>query len=223
MESNNISKASVLDFATSFGMNNALLKKAYVLSICFVTFMFWIVFPQSNYVAPIIIPGGTNPTPVVYPTPPKEKPKKPKVFIKLSSIVIPDPTPDELEPPSDYTYDDNFEYDATYEGDWLFDPGKGDEGKPVQVAKPECYEKTEPYYPELARKAGIQGTVVVKIIIGTDSRIRNAEILSSPGPQFGFDDAALNAVKQWRCNPTMIDGRKMETEGIVSINFRIRR
>lgn len=223
MESNNISKASALDFATSFGTDTSLIKKSYFVSILFITIMFFIVFPQRAIELPTGTGGGIDPRPIdPRPWTPRVPPHN-TVYINSNAPVIPDPTPNEPEVTSEYIPDDQAEYDSTYEGDWLFDPGKGDDGKPVQVAKPECYEKTEPNYPELARKAGIQGTVVVKIIIETDSRIRNAEILSSPGPQFGFDEAALNAVKQWRCNPAMIDGRKMETEGIVSINFRIRR
>jgi protein TonB len=223
MVNNNESRASVLEFATSFGMDNILLKKAYILSIFFITLMFWVVFPQGKISPP---KQPIDPPVIIYiPKDSKDHQKPPTntVLVKVNGPVIPDPTPDELEPPSEYIYDDDMVYDATYEGDWTYMPEEYGQGDVVRISKPECYEKTQPYYPELARKAGIEGTVIVKIIIGTDSRIQKAEILRSPGKQFGFDDAALNAVKQWRCNPAMIDGRKMETEGVVSVNFRITR
>jgi protein TonB len=223
MVSNNLSRVSVLEFATSFGVDNSLLKKAYILTIFFITLMFWIVFPQGKVTPPQ--PPPDSPVVIYIPKDINDHQKPPTniVLVKVNAPVIPDPTPEELEPPSDYIYDGDIEYDATYEGDWTYLPEGPDAREVVKVSKPECYEKTQPYYPELARKAGIEGTVVVKIIIGTDSRISEAVILKSPGKQFGFDDAALNALKQWRCNPAMIDGRKMETEGVVSVNFRITR
>ena len=222
MVSNNLSRVSALEFATSFQIDNALIKRSYLISLLMISLMFFIVFPQSKYI-PKIDPGKDIPVWIATPETKKDKPDHGKVFIKVNGPVIPDPTPLEPEIASEYIPDDQMGNDPTYEGDWTYMPEGYDDGEVVEVSKLECYEKTQPYYPELARKAGIEGTVVVKIIIGTDSRIREAVILKSPGKQFGFDDAALNAVKQWRCNPAMIDGRKMETEGVVSVNFRITR
>jgi len=225
MADNNVSRVSALEFATSFQIDNALIKRSYLISLIMISLMFFIVFPEKE--KEIVIPpcydcGGIFPKP---PDPPVQPPKPPvnTVLVSTNAPIIPDPTPNEPEVASEYIPDDEMGNDPTYEGDWTYMPEGPDAREVVKVSKPECYEKTQPYYPELARKAGIEGTVVVKIIIGTDSRISEAVILKSPGKQFGFDDAALNAVKQWRCNPAMIDGRKMETEGVVSVNFRITR
>jgi protein TonB len=223
MVNNNVSRASMLEFATSFDMDNSMIKKSYLVSLLLVTMMFFIVFPERALELPKLIGDEPRPKPIdPRPWPPRVPPHN-TVFINTNAQILPDPAPNEPEIASEYIPDDDMGNDPTYEGDWTYEPEGNDARQVVKVSKPECYEKTQPYYPELARKAGIEGTVVVKIIIGTDSRIAETTVLNSPGKQFGFDDAALNAVKQWRCNPAMIDGRKMETEGIVSVNFRITR
>jgi len=223
MVSNNLSGVSTLEFATSFGMDNNLIKRSYFTSLLLITALFFIVFPERAIELPIDTDGGIDPRPVDSRPQPPEVPNHHTVLNSATAQIIPDPTPLEPEIASEYIPDDEMGNDPTYEGDWTYLPEGYDDREVVKVSKPECYEKTQPYYPELARKAGIEGTVVMKIIIGTDSRIREVVIFKSPGKQFGFDDAALNAVKQWRCNPAMIDGRKMETEGVVSVNFRITR
>jgi TonB family protein len=52
----------------------------------------------------------------------------------------------------------------------------------------------DPVYPEQARQARIQGTVVVQVTVGTDGRVSNARVLRSI-PM--LDQAALDAVRQW--------------------------
>jgi TonB family protein len=56
-------------------------------------------------------------------------------------------------------------------------------------------------YPEQARQARIQGTVIVQITVGTDGRVSNARVIRSI-PM--LDQAALDAVKQWVYDPSAI-------------------
>jgi protein TonB len=223
MVNNNIPRISALEFATSFGMDNSLIKKSYLYSILLITLSFFIAFPGAK----IHTGTGGDPPP---PPPPFPRPQPPvlpnhhTIFVNVHAPVIPDPTPFEPEVVSGYIYDDpDAERDAMFEGDWLFQPVERPGIGAVRVAKPVCYEKALPFYPELARKAGINGVVIVRIIIGVDGSITNAFVESSPGRQFGFDDAALNAVRQWKCEPAMINDRKVETESVVTVNFRMER
>jgi protein TonB len=143
-------------------------------------------------------------------------------MIKTAEAVIPDPTPNAPEPASEYAWADENSEGPLGEADWVYDPG-GDQGPinadGIKVKLPECYYKPIPIYPELARKARIRGVVVVQAIWDTNGRITNARVVSSPGKQFGFDDAALNAIKDWKCNPATVSGRKVEVYGNVTVNF----
>jgi len=89
----------------------------------------------------------------------------------------------------------------------------------IKVKLPECYYKTVPIYPELARRARVKGVVVVQAVWDTNGRVTNARVVSSPGKQFGFDDAALTAIKKWKCNPATVSGNKVEVYGNVTVNF----
>jgi len=64
--------------------------------------------------------------------------------------------------------------------------------KPVHIPKPK--------YPELARRAGIEGTTVVKMLVDIDGSIREVKILKSSGNQM-LDQAALVAAKSAKFTP----------------------
>ena len=65
----------------------------------------------------------------------------------------------------------------------------------------------------------LKGVVILQVIWDTNGRIRDAKVLSSPGKQFGFDDAAITAVKKWKCYPATVGGRKVEIYGTITVNF----
>ena len=75
-----------------------------------------------------------------------------------------------------------------------------EEGIPYHWAseKPVLIKSVEPVYPELARKAGIEGNVVTKVLIDKKGNIEIAEILKSV-PM--LDNAALEAVKEFQFKP----------------------
>jgi TonB family protein len=112
-----------------------------------------------------------------------------------------------------FTLDENTK---TTEGKTISKPIFAD-GK--NVRPPDCYLKINPDYPELALKARIEGKVVLKVVWDTEGRVIDAIVVSSPGKAFGFDDAALEAVKKWRCHPAIMNGKPMAVYGTITINF----
>jgi protein TonB len=102
--------------------------------------------------------------------------------------------------------------------DAVYDEGHPDITPPVQRPT-----RAYPRYPELARKAGVQGTVVLLIVIDQDGRVGEIEVLRSPDPRFGFDLAAIEAVKQWRYQPALLAGRPVAVQASVTIEFTISR
>lgn len=75
-----------------------------------------------------------------------------------------------------------------------------------------------PEYPEDAQEAGIQGTVVLGIVIGGDGSVLDTEVLRSI-PE--LDQAAIDAVKQWQFEPTLLNGEPVEVEMSVTIQFTL--
>lgn len=73
-------------------------------------------------------------------------------------------------------------------------------------------------YPEDAKAAGIQGIVVLGIVIGDDGSVIEAEVVRSI-PE--LDQAAVDAVLQWRYEPTLLNGEPVEVAMHVTINFTL--
>ncbi len=83
----------------------------------------------------------------------------------------------------------------------------------------QAVERTvEPTYPVLARQMKVQGSVVMQALIGTDGLIQDLHVLSGPGI---LASAAQEAVRQWRFKPYMQNGRAVETEAKITVNFTI--
>lgn len=79
--------------------------------------------------------------------------------------------------------------------------------------------RVEPEYPEIARKARIQGRVELEAVIGIDGRIRELKLL---GGQPLLVRAAMDAVKQWVYRPYMLDGDPVEMVQPIIVTFTLR-
>lgn len=77
-----------------------------------------------------------------------------------------------------------------------------------------------PVYPRLSADLGEQGTVVVRMHIGPDGRVRSTEILTSSG-YARLDSAAREAVARWRFTPAVRDGQAVESIFDLSLTFSL--
>lgn len=87
------------------------------------------------------------------------------------------------------------------------------------VSKGLLLYRIEPTYPPLARQAHIQGVVVLTAIIDKDGNIQNLQVVS--GHPF-LTPAAIEAVKQWRYKPFLLNGQPLEVETAVTVTFQLR-
>ncbi len=71
-------------------------------------------------------------------------------------------------------------------------------------------------YPKIARQTGAKGTVTLNATIGTDGNIKKVKVVSGH-PM--LTNAAVEAVKQWRYRPTLLNGQPVETDTQVLVNF----
>lgn len=90
----------------------------------------------------------------------------------------------------------------------------------VQV-KPQLIKKVLPEYPELARKAGLEGKVIVELVVGKDGQVKDARILKSDNEI--FNQAALDAVKQYVFKPAMQNDKPVSVRVLVPIVFTLER
>jgi len=87
-------------------------------------------------------------------------------------------------------------------------------GGNVQAAK--LISQQQPQYPPLARQARIQGTVVLHAIISKDGRIESLQVISGHPLLI---QAALDAVRNWRYQPTLLNGDPVEVDTTISVIF----
>ena len=78
-------------------------------------------------------------------------------------------------------------------------------------------EGTPPSKPDVAKQAGISGVVILEIIIGTDGAVREAKIIRSIPL---LDEAALETVRQWRYEPTLLNGVPVPVIMTATVQFQ---
>jgi protein TonB len=95
-------------------------------------------------------------------------------------------------------------------------------GQPVrvggQVRAPGQLRKVNPVYPQEAQDARVQGVVILETMIGNDGRVSNAKILRSIPL---LDQAALDAVRQWEYEPTLLNGAPVPVIMTVTVQFTL--
>jgi protein TonB len=78
--------------------------------------------------------------------------------------------------------------------------------------------KIQPNYPPLARQARIQGSVLLQAEISKDGTIENLHLISGH-PMLA--PAAIEAVKQWKYKPYILNGEPVEVETQITVNFTL--
>jgi protein TonB len=84
------------------------------------------------------------------------------------------------------------------------------------VQAPRKIRHVDPVYPDLARRAGVSGIVILECVIDREGRIRSVEVLRG---QPLLDAAAVDAVRQWTYRPTLLNGVPVEIVMTVTVRF----
>lgn len=90
---------------------------------------------------------------------------------------------------------------------------------PVGGTQPEETDRVIPRYPMIARRAAIQGSVVVRGIVRRDGTIDNVEVIKDL--PYGLGEAARDAVSQWHFRPATYRGDPIDVYYTVTVNFRL--
>ena len=80
--------------------------------------------------------------------------------------------------------------------------------------------RVEPVYPKLARQLGRAGRVELRAIIATDGTIQSLQVVSGDPL---FYQSALDAVRQWRYTPTVLNGEPVEIDTFITVIYNINR
>jgi protein TonB len=99
--------------------------------------------------------------------------------------------------------------------------GTGDDAADAPVLQRlKVLEMREPGYPPRCRRMGIEGTVRVQVLVGTNGRVVRAMVARTSGDE-ALDAAALEAVDDWRFEPARRDGAPIQAWASVPIAFKL--
>lgn len=87
------------------------------------------------------------------------------------------------------------------------------------VSAPRVRYKPDPEYSPEARQAKYQGTVILSLIVEPDGQAHGIRVARSLG--MGLDEKAIEAVRQWRFDPAMKDGKPVAVAVQVEVSFRL--
>jgi protein TonB len=87
------------------------------------------------------------------------------------------------------------------------------------VAQANLISSASPAYPESAKAAGVQGVVLLQAQISKDGVVEDLRVISG---HVLLNDAAIQAVRQWRYRPQVINGQAIPVVTTITVNFVIR-
>lgn len=89
---------------------------------------------------------------------------------------------------------------------------------PAAVMSQNLLNKVVPIYPPAAKKAKVQGTVVLSALIGKDGNIENLRVVSGPSE---LQQSALDAVRQWTYKPYLLNGDPVKVVTTVHVVYQL--
>jgi TonB family protein len=101
------------------------------------------------------------------------------------------------------------------------DVGVMPEGTPGLVLPRLISKCSEPLYPVLAARIGLQGVVVLRALITEQGEVASIELFQAPRPDLGFSDSAIAALSCWVYEPGRYQGRAVAVSLTVIVDFEI--
>jgi TonB family protein len=219
--------AELVTLAQEYNQDRKILRYALIVAVAFHVVLFIIHFPEMTRQARAEAKKERKIFVVQQPKfkPPEQK----KVEIlkpKTVKVPIPDPTPDEPEPVRQLDTSD--EIPQVVPDDAIFGvpeapPPPPEPQGPIrvggQIKEPKRAFYVQPAYPEIARKARIEGAVILECVIDKEGNVKDIKVLK--GLPMGLTEAAVDAVKQWRYVPSTLNNRPIEVLMTVTVTFRL--
>lgn len=90
-----------------------------------------------------------------------------------------------------------------------------------EVEETKLIRKVQPVYPASAKATGVQGKVLLETVISADGVPEEISVSSSPSDD--LTQSALDAVRQWRYSPTLLNGQPVQVVTEVLVNYTLSR
>ncbi|MGA8739738.1 MAG: M56 family metallopeptidase [Terracidiphilus sp.] len=91
---------------------------------------------------------------------------------------------------------------------------------PPKTMAENIISKVNPKYPPEAKKAGIQGTVVLDAVVGKTGDVEKLNVVSGPNE---LQQSSLDAVRQWKYRPFLLNGDPIEVETTISVIYSLQK
>lgn len=88
--------------------------------------------------------------------------------------------------------------------------------------EPVVVKKVQPDYPEMARQTGLEGMVVVRILVYKDGTVKDVIVVRPSGTSVGFEEAAIAACKQWVFKPAIQNQKPVSVWVNYPVKFAIK-
>ena len=88
-----------------------------------------------------------------------------------------------------------------------------------QAQQAKLVTKIQPVYPAAAKAAGIQGLVVLEAVLSAEGVPEDIRVVSSPSDD--LSQSALDAVRQWRYSPTLLNGEPISVVTEINVNYTL--
>jgi protein TonB len=79
--------------------------------------------------------------------------------------------------------------------------------------------RVEPVYPEMAKQARVQGKVTLRIAVDEEGNVSDVSVIEGHPL---LNDAAINAVRQWKYSPTFLNGKPVSVMATVTVELNPR-
>lgn len=165
------------------------------------------------------------------PPPPEPAPPKMKEEVRKKTVIDQVPPRIRVERPTEIALDRQPDLPL------IFDPGPVGTAVPEPVPVPEpklepvpepvrkeaqllASSELQPPYPPSEQRAEVEGSVTIRIRIGTDGRVKSVEKVRGNNDSF-FEATERQALRHWRFKPATLDGRPVESMKTMTVHFRL--
>lgn len=88
-----------------------------------------------------------------------------------------------------------------------------------KIPAPKVLKSVDAVYTPAAKKARVEGAVVLRLLVGETGDVEEVEVLK--GLSEGLTDAAVKAVRQWKFEPVRVEGKPVEAFFTITMNFEL--
>ncbi|WP_386342136.1 energy transducer TonB [Xanthomonas citri] len=171
--------------------------------------------PKERWLMPVSIP--TPPPPLAFPV---EVTFTPKTHSPTKSLPLPVQTPVVSETS---LVDSAPSAVAATVSDVVADsaPTTTAPSGPIEAGRLQYLSSPAPSYPAAALRAGQQGTVLLRVLVGTDGRPAEVSVQTSSGHRMLDLAARSQVLRNWRFQPAMQNGQAVQAYGLVPVSFSL--